>query len=416
MASNKPGSYHPMPEYIAQKIRYYLNRLLVAFWVINAETDAFLLFDFESMQQFNVSTGYRRSIRCRKRSAQTLSGKRKWDDMDSLDSGNPTAIDLTNSSNFAPISSTQNPTATAASPSASLVQPPDAHAITQNVIPKCKNCEHSEVCGPAYETPFICGSVARIKLDHIRALQLSRCQFIQDMRSLPQESRLFNPEPISEEDKRFPMAQVKHLGRGGITVHDILPSATWARNRRYFDLLYNEENALYAAHSTTDGPAKIKHFAWHGAPAECIRGILEYGFLVGPTPRVGNRYGHGIYLSTETYGRYSMNHVYSQPDLAGFKFLLLCEVLPGTVEASTSGQTRPSNLSLHSGVDKLPGATMHVFYTFDMNVRICPKYLVVVHPPVTEAVMNLVPNEFQVPTVVLGTDNEANDMVIIDCT
>lgn len=253
---------------------------------------------------------------------------------------------------------------------------------------------------------------------HKLLLQLSRCKFVQDMRMLAPEGRLFNPDPIPEEDPRFPIQQVRHLENVGITVHEISPTFTWSRNRRYFELLYDEEKRLYAAHATNAGPAKIKHFAWHGAPADCIRGILEYGFLVGPSPRVGNRYGHGVYLSTENYGRYSMNPTYSQRDGTGFRFMLLCEVLPGTVEASTEKQTRPSSLSVHSGVDQLPGASMHVFYTFDMNVRISPKYLVIVHPNVTEAIMNLVPNELQVPTAVpVQETNEPNSgLVVIDCT
>ena len=109
-----------------------------------------------------------------------------------------------------------------------------------------------------------------------------------------------------------------------------------------------------------------------------------------------------------------MNATYSQPDTSGFQFMLLCEVLPGTVEASTSQQIRPSSISVHSGVDQLPGASMHVFYTFDMNVRISPKYLVIIHPPVTDGVMNSVPNEMQIPAPL--TVSAANEPVVIDCT
>jgi len=412
---NGRGNYQRMDPGMSKQIKDYLNKSLVAFWVKNAGT--FFLLDFETMQQFNVSTGFRRSIRYRGSCIPTQSAKRKRYDhilCREVDKRSRVeSIDLTSSA-CAPIRAT--PQSNVNSVPLSLVAQPSASVGITPTISAEKNINHEpqiEVCGPAYKTAVRCGQVARRKLAQIRWLQLSRCKFVQDMRTLPQKQRLFNPDPIPEEDKRFPIEQVRHLERGGITVHEILPSVTWSRNRRYFNMLHEEEKQLYAGHGTSTNPAKIKHFAWHGAPAECIRGILEYGFLVGPAPRVGNRYGHGVYLSTEGYGRYSMNPTYSQPDVSGFRFMLLCEVLPGTVEASTSQQTRPSGLNVHSGVDQLPGASMHVFYTYDMNVRISPKYLVVIHPPVTDTIMSLVPNELQ---VAVAETNDPSDVVLIDCT
>lgn len=407
-SSAKSCSYQRMSPYMSNQIKGYLKTPLNAFWVKNPANGAFLLFDFETMQQFNVSTGYRRTLRCiNYKNNPATSGKRKRRDAQSVNS-----IDLTNS-DCVPIDAVQSAATGSTNAAASLAQPSSSHVINQNDVAK-KNTDLLAICCSAYKAPVFCGQAARKKLAQIRLLQLSRCKFVQDTRCLPKERRLFNPDPIPEDDPNFPINQVRHLDRGGISVHEISPSGTWNRNRQYFDLLYEEEKKLYAAHATSDGPAKIKHFAWHGAPADCIRGILEYGFLVGPTPRVGNRYGHGVYLSTEKYGRYSMNATYSQPDTSGFQFMLLCEVLPGTVEASVSQQIRPSSVNVHSGVDQLPGASMHVFYTFDMNVRISPKYLVIIHPGVTDAVMNLVPNEMRVPTTI--TVSEANEPVVIDCT
>ena len=130
----------------------------------------------------------------------------------------------------------------------------------------------------------------------------------------------------------------------------------------------------------------MKHYAWHGGPKHCIRGILECGFLISQTPRIGNRFGHGIYLSTEAFGRNSCHKAYSKPDSSGYQYLLLCEVLPGTAEPTMYGQVRSSNIDrVHSGVDQFPNPTMHIFWSYDMNCRIRPKYLVIIPPPIVKS-------------------------------
>ena len=72
---NGRGNYQRMDPGMSKQIKDYLNKSLVAFWVKNAGT--FFLLDFETMQQFNVSTGFRRSIRYRGSCIPTQSAAKK---------------------------------------------------------------------------------------------------------------------------------------------------------------------------------------------------------------------------------------------------------------------------------------------------------------------------------------------------
>ena len=235
----------------------------------------------------------------------------------------------------------------------------------------------------------LCSVETSRKLTLVRFLQIQLSPLIMEMAQLPVDQQLFDPLPMHIKDKRFPRNQLKHLHHGGLTVHAVRPTTTWKRHRRYFDSMFAEEQEMFA---TPEGVPQLKHFAWHGAPAHCIKGILELGFLVGPRPRVGSKYGHGVYLSTESYACYSMHDQFSKPDAAGFKYILLCEVLPGSVEVSKQGQVRPQTRHTHSGVDQLQRPCIHVFFCHDMNVRISPRFVVCIHPEVTADVMARVPN------------------------
>lgn len=366
--STMAGDYRPISPEINQIIHSNLHKGLQAFWVENAKAGIYYMFDFQTMQQHNISTGYRRSIRFRPQDF----------------------IDLTGSS---AVTTSRSPRNTSSS---SLCQFPASHSQTNGSHQRSTSTKQDhtlDICGPAFEGGWHCGPVANRKIAEIRQLHVKQSPLVAEMTRLAEDKQLFDPAPIPEDDSRFPIGQVRQLGRGGLTVHAVRPTRIWQRNRTYFDMLYAEEQKLYASHSTSKGLPQIKHFAWHGAPAHCIRGILECGFLVGPKPRVGNYYGHGVYLATETNARYSLNDRYSVPDVGGFKYLLLCEVLPGTAEISSSGQMRPTKMYVHSGVDKLPGASMHVFYTYDMNVRISPKFVVCIHPDVTPDIVGKVRNE-----------------------
>jgi len=289
------------------------------------------------MQQHNISTGYRRSIR--------FGGQA------------PSVIDLTD----------------------------DGLTIEHE--------QAADVCGPAFEGGWLCGMMAGQKLAEIRKVSLQRSPLINEMARLPESEQLFDPVPIAPCDARFPIEQIKHLNFGGLTVHEVLPTRMWKRNRGFFDLLLEEEKEFFSAYKAPDKKLKLVHFAWHGAPATSIKGILQCGFLSVPSARVGRVYGHGIYLSTEANAYYSKRDRFSVPDAEGFKYMLLCEVLPGSVEVSERNQTHPSSNIMHSGVDRMPDPTMHIFYTYDMNVRISPKFVVCIHPEVTTDVLNKVRNE-----------------------
>jgi len=245
--------------------------------------------------------------------------------------------------------------------------------------------ENQANCGVDQSSKCLCGEQAGRKLTLVRLLQIQRSPLITEMRQLPAAKQFFDPAPMRIKDPRFPFDQIKHLRHGGLTVHAVRPTTAWKRNRRCFDALLAEEQKMFA---TPEGVPQLKHFAWYGAPADFIKGILEFGFLPGHCMRAQP----GVCLSTESHARYSMQDHFSKPDAAGFKYILLCEVLPGSVEVSQQGQVRPQTEHTHSGVDKLPGASMHVFYSYDMNVRVSPKFVVCIHPKVTADLMQRVPN------------------------
>merc|ERR1712037_497345 len=146
---------------------------------------------------------------------------------------------------------------------------------------------------------------AEKKLAELREVNLQRSPLVSEMKRLPQSEQLFDPVPIPPSDARFPIEQIKHLDFGGLTVHEVRPTRMWKRNRSHFDLLLQEEKEFFSASKNPDNTPKLVHFAWHGAPAKNIRGILECGFLSVPTARVGRIHGHGIYLSTESHARYT---------------------------------------------------------------------------------------------------------------
>lgn len=325
------------------------------------------LLDFDTMQQLNLGTGFRRAIRkrlLRKRQrtcepcGDHTAPKKRW---------------------RRPREPCGNHTAPNKSKRAAVACPvPEGRSI--EALPALP----ASICGPEHAYPHVFGPGARRALRRIKTLQVTDCPLVQQMRRLPPNRRLFEIMPIEETAPDFPAAQIQKLGRRRVLVHRVLPSTIWKRNHAGFDRLMREEKQFYKAYKSSDGkPTPVKHFAWHGAPAHNIKGILECGFLISQTPRVGNLFGHGVYLATEGCGQRSLNPVYSQFDSAGYQYLLLCEVLPGTVEPSARGQVRPSDLDcVHSGVDRLPSPSMHVFWSYDMNTRIRPKYLVCVPPPV----------------------------------
>lgn len=194
------------------------------------------------------------------------------------------------------------------------------------------------------------------------------------------EQGLIDSEPVKPGNPKYPAEQLKYLGVNlDVVVYPVKQTTITKRHSDSFYDLLKEEKKLYLAHGQDGKPPKLKHFAWHGAPVRNIIGILQTGFLITPGLGLnGKVYGHGIYLATEPYGRGCLSPKYSAPDSNGWQYMLLCEILPGTVEPSKRGQVRPTNLhTVHSGVDSLPNPYLHVIWSYDMNSRIRPMYLVV---------------------------------------
>ena len=371
--SDIPGDYQVFSMKENNEINFHLSKGRKSFWLKSESRGSYYLYDIETMQQHNIDTGHRRSIRFSKPEP---------------------VIDLT----IEPCDLTR------AKSSDTVCQIPLVSSNENDFLQRLTELQDRvqeqqrqnntiDYCGPAFEGVWICGAIANRKFLEIRRLQLQESSLVNEMRRLPVNEQLFDPVPISPSDSRFPMEQVKHLGSGGLTVHEIRQTRRWKRTRSHFDLLLKEENDLFSMYKQNDTPLHLIHYGWHGAPAESIKGILECGFLSVPTARVGRCYGHGIYLATESNAQYSKRDRFSVPDAAGFKYLLLCEMLPGTVEVSTSGQIHPSSHLAHSGVDRMPDPQMHVFFTNDMNVRICPKFVVCILPKVTERILSQVQHE-----------------------
>ena len=382
--STNPGDYRGLPVNTNKEINSHLSKGRKAFWLKCALSGCHYLYDVETMQQHNIDTGFRRSIRF-------------------LHAEPESVIDLT-AEPVPLIRFTSNESID------SVCQLPSIRNDIDDFMQRngTKRQDDSEVrglqqllrhdqainiCGPAFEGEWLCGEIANRKLLEIRRLQLQGSWLISEMLKLPENQQLFDPEPISPNDSRFPIEHIKNLRCGSLTVHPVRETRTWKRNRSHFDLLHTEEKDFFSIYKEADTPLQLVHFGWHGAPAESIKGILECGFLSVPTARVGRCYGHGIYLATDKFAIYSKRDRFSVPDAGGFKYLLLCEVLPGTVEVSKKDQTHPSNELSHSGVDRMPDPIMHVFYTYDMNVRISPKFVVCIHPKVTEDILSQVQNE-----------------------
>lgn len=371
--SKRVGDYRNIPEKMSKTLRFYLSKGEKACFVTTENSGRHYLFDFETMQQHNIDTGFRRSIRLSDSDPYVCDFDSSGD---SADSCNESHLDTTPKSPVLEQNRTQE-------------QRVNGRGGQQQ---QGHEQQAASICGHAFEGQWLCGVVAERKLIEIRKLTLQRSKLVSDMRKLPMERQLFDPEPIPPSDSRFPTEQIKHLRHGGLTVHAIQQTRVWRRNRTHFDLLHDEERNFFAQYDRPDQKLKLVHFAWHGAPAPNVKGILERGFLSVPSARVGRCYGHGIYLSTESFARCSEKDRYSVPDNDGFKYMLLCEVLPGTVEISKRDQSHPSTHYTHSGVDKIPNASMHIFYTYDMNVRISPKFLVCIHPKVKVGTLSRLQN------------------------
>jgi len=169
------------------------------FWLQNDTDACSYLFDFESMQRHNISTGYRRSIRFRDQE--------------------PSFIDLTDDKNT------------------------NCNLNTATTKKQAVN-----VCGPAFEGGWVCGTMAEKKLAKIRQLNLQRSPLVSEISRLPECQQVFDPVPISPCDDRFPIEQIKHLNFGGLTVHEVRPTRMWKRNRSHFDLLLEEEKEFFSAY------------------------------------------------------------------------------------------------------------------------------------------------------------------------
>jgi len=356
------------------EIQFNLSKGQKSFLFQNDINGQYYLFDSETMQQHNINTGYRRSVRFKKQELSNMNNG----DFDILDS-------------FGVFHEIED---NLIKQSAMQLEEDEEGDEQVELQQQEQEQQPVDICCAAFENEWICGEISNQKLMRIRQLQSQRSPLVNEMLQLSEEYQLFDPSPISPTDSRFPMEQIKHLNYGGLSVHSVRPTRMWKRNRRHFDLLHEEETDIFSMYKRGDQPVKLTHFGWHGAPAHNIKGILECGFLSAPTARVGRCYGHGVYIATEKNASYSRRDRFSVPDAAGFKYMLLCELLPGTVEVSRKDQTHPRNPLSHSGVDRMPNPTMHVFYTYDMNVRISPKFVVCIHPEVPQEVLTQMQSEW----------------------
>ncbi len=124
-----------------------------------------------------------------------------------------------------------------------------------------------------------------------------------------------------------------------------------------------------------------EEYAWHGASKDAIKLILENGFVLKRTPKVGHAYGHGIYLSAGHRPDISLNNRYSEPDQLGRKYILLCRVLVGPIETVTDrSQVQPSSPYYATGANDCSQPSVHVVWSSDMNHRILPEYVVCLAP------------------------------------
>ncbi|XP_019095152.1 PREDICTED: probable inactive poly [ADP-ribose] polymerase SRO2 isoform X2 [Camelina sativa] len=137
------------------------------------------------------------------------------------------------------------------------------------------------------------------------------------------------------------------------------------------------------ARKRVGGDANVK-YGWYAGSKEEIESIVSYGFSnqdVGKFEGDPCSHGVGIHLVPSKCSLLAASA--TEPDEEGLRHLLLCRLILGKPELTTSGskQSYPSSPEFDSGVDDLRNPRNYVIWSCNMNSHILPSYIVSFRSP-----------------------------------
>ncbi|XP_059453617.1 probable inactive poly [ADP-ribose] polymerase SRO3 [Corylus avellana] len=117
-------------------------------------------------------------------------------------------------------------------------------------------------------------------------------------------------------------------------------------------------------------------YAWYGASAKDVAGVLAHGFSVSNKVSGTETNGVGIYLYP--MGLPHISALQSETDDNGQKHMILCRVILGNVEEVQAGsqQCHPSSEDFDTGADDPKNPERYVVWFADMNRNILPECVV----------------------------------------
>lgn len=118
-------------------------------------------------------------------------------------------------------------------------------------------------------------------------------------------------------------------------------------------------------------------YAWYGASAKTLAGILAHGFGEPvQIPSSDTTHGIGVYLSP--LGLPYLSSKLLEADDNGVKHMVLCRVILGKIEKVEAGsqQSHPSSTEFDTGVDDPTFPTRYIVWCSNMNRHILPEYIV----------------------------------------
>ncbi|XP_023537456.1 probable inactive poly [ADP-ribose] polymerase SRO3 [Cucurbita pepo subsp. pepo] len=117
-------------------------------------------------------------------------------------------------------------------------------------------------------------------------------------------------------------------------------------------------------------------YAWYGASATSLAGILAHGFGEPLQVPAADTHGIGVYLSP--LGLPHLCSTLSEADEDGIKHMVLCRVILGNVEKVEAGsqQSHPSSTEFDTGVDDPTCPKRYIVWCSNMNRHILPEYIV----------------------------------------
>ncbi|XP_010498867.1 PREDICTED: probable inactive poly [ADP-ribose] polymerase SRO2 isoform X2 [Camelina sativa] len=132
------------------------------------------------------------------------------------------------------------------------------------------------------------------------------------------------------------------------------------------------------------GDANVKYGWCAGSSKEEIESIVSYGFSnrdVGKFEDDPCSHGVGIHFVPSKCSLLAASA--AEPDEEGLRHLLLCRLILGKPELTTSGskQLYPSSPEFDSGVDDLRNPRNYVVWSCNMNSHILPSYIVSFRSP-----------------------------------